>query len=457
MSDVTAINADAAVQAAAAQKELTVQVHMLPPGRVSSIVPIEVRAGFMNGLNDDAGAGISFYLNGKDSENMVYSRQVEIEAGGTELVKFNLETKGLTGKNKLFALVTQNGKIVESVEKDFSIVETGVRSTRMIDGSWCGICHWSDIEGARWQDDIKKMTAADWHQMVSSMHECGVEVIVIQEIFRHQEYACKHDIPRKGYKGEAFYPSQLYPGRVDVACPDALKAILEKAQELGMYVFVGIGMYAWFDFTPESLEWHKQVAQEVWRLYGGYESFYGWYVSEEAYGSLDLDYISEEQIRKYRKDIIAFFKSFHDFTNSLTPGKPVMLAPNCHWLKKGEKYWMELFKYLDIVCPFGFERMPFTDMSGPEAAEFYQKMCDATGSRLWLDMEIFLFGSRGELYPRPIEQIKSDLVRYSGFEKIMCYQFPGMMSAPWAKIQPGGDDAVELYKAYFEYVKDKLV
>jgi hypothetical protein len=241
-----------------------------------------------------------------------------------------------------------------------------------------------------------------------------------------------------------------------VACPDALKAILEKAQELGMYVFIGIGMYAWFDFSPESLQWHKDVADEIWRLYGKYDSFYGWYVSEEAYGSLDLDYISDARIDVYRGDIVQFFKEFRDFTNRLMPGKPVMLAPNCHRLPKAEKHWLELLKYIDIVCPFGFERMPKNDLSGPEAAEFFQKMCDKTRSRLWLDMEIFLFGRRGELYPRPVEQIKSDLVRYSGFEKIMCYQLPGIMSAPWAEIQPGGGDTVKLYKEYFDYIKNKL-
>ena len=42
----------------------------------------------------------------------------------------------------------------------------------------------------------------------------------------------------------------------------------------------------------------------------------------------------------------------------MCPDKPIMLAPNCHNIVEGMKYWPQLLENLDIVCPFGFHRMP---------------------------------------------------------------------------------------------------
>ena len=38
---------------------------------------------------------------------------------------------------------------------------------------------------------------------------------------------------------------------------------MTEADRRNMNVFLGIGMFAWFDFTTESLEWHKRVAKEL--------------------------------------------------------------------------------------------------------------------------------------------------------------------------------------------------
>ena len=69
------------------------------------------------------------------------------------------------------------------------------------------------------------------------------------------------------YPGKAFYPSELYPDRVPIMAHDPLEAILSEADKLGMSVMMGVGMFAWFDFSAESLEWHKQVAKELWNKF----------------------------------------------------------------------------------------------------------------------------------------------------------------------------------------------
>ena len=63
----------------------------------------------------------------------------------------------------------------------------------------------------------------------------------------------------------------------------------DECDRLGMHVLPGVGTYAFFDFTPASLEWHKQVAAELWERYGHHPSFYGWYISDEKDGGLGTD------------------------------------------------------------------------------------------------------------------------------------------------------------------------
>jgi hypothetical protein len=100
--------------------------------------------------------------------------------------------------------------------------------------------------------------------------------------------------------------------------------------------------------------------------------------------------------------------------------------------------------------------MPKGDLTGEEAASLLQELCDHASTHLWLDLEIFNFGPDQELVPRPIDQIKDDLHRFPRFEKIICYQFPGLMSSPKMSIKPGGNKSVQLYLDYKKYIDQKV-
>jgi hypothetical protein len=131
-----------------------------------------------------------------------------------------------------------------------------------------------------------------------------------------------------------------------------------------------------------------------------------------------------------------------------------MLAPNCYFVPRAVETWRKLLKHCDIVCPCAFHRMAAGDLSGEEAAKLLQSLCDEAGAHLWLDMEVFGFDQKGGLVPRPIGHIVSDLVRYASFEKILCFQYPGLMNAPWSSVQPGGPATVKLYQDYKHYLAE---
>jgi hypothetical protein len=224
-----------------------------------------------------------------------------------------------------------------------------------------------------------------------------------------------------------------------------------------MDVLVGVGMFAWFDFTPESLKWHKAVSEELWRMYGRHESFYGFYVSEECAGNLYNSETDPERIVMRKNEIVEFFKEFKAHTDSMAPGKPVMLATNSMGVPFGADAYPRMLENLDILCPFGFARMPEGDLTGYEAAQMLQEFCDDAGSHLWFDLEAFLFNPDMSLYPRPIDQIVGDLTLLDNFEKILCYQFPGVFNSTEHMTRIVGEDrTVDLYDSYREYYEAKM-
>lgn len=79
-------------------------------------------------------------------------------------------------------------------------------------------------------------------------------------------------------------------------------------------------------------------------------------------------------------------------------------------------------------------------------------MCDKSGTHLWMDMEAFLFEGKA-LVPRPIDGLIRDMQRLPNFEKILCYQYPGIFNAPGSRITPGGPATVVLHNNYLHYLQ----
>lgn len=396
--------------------ENNVSLTLIPPGKITNKVDLDIRGGIINKSDQQRTFEVSIYWGREKRNTLLYESSVTVPAGKSETVKIVVPTKQRLGKHKVILKVTDGNRTYRKT-KDIEVVESDIRSIQQISGAWAGIYHWSEIEGKHWNKDIKKMTDEQWKELVRSMHKVEMDMIVIQEVFRNEQYVGKHNTTVDSYAGKAFYPSELYPGRMDITAEDPIEAILSEADRLGMNVLVGVGIFAWFDFTPESLEWHKRVAKELWDMYGHHESFYAFYVSEESGGGLD-NWEQQPDMRKKRKaDIVNFFKEFKSYCNSFAPGKPIMLATNSFEVPNGMDTYPALLEYLDILCPFGFARMPAGDLTGKEAADMLQEACNKAKSHLWFDLEAFLFNPDNSLYPRPIEEIIHDLNLFSNLKR----------------------------------------
>jgi hypothetical protein len=424
-----------------------ISLTLVPPSPVTAQIALDIRGAIRNNADTTVRFELAFYLDTENPEGRLHQETIELAPKSAAGIKFLWPTKGHSGNHEII-FVAKSGTDILRIQKPLEILSSIIRSTQRIDGAWAGIYHWSEQEGRLWNADIKKLTDDQWREIVQGMHKIGMDIIVIQEVFRNQMYVDKHSIERDGYTGRAFYPSNLYPGRMPIAAKDPVEAILSEADKLRMSVMVGVGLYAWFDFFPGSLVWHKKVADELWECYGRHSSFYGWYVSEEVSGNLGVD-------DRHRDWLVEFFREFTPHVRRLAPDKPVMLASNCFSIREAGDYYAKLLPCLDILCPFGFHRMPARDMTGEEAALALQKYCDAAGAHLWLDLEVFIFGPQGELIPRPIAGLLGDLKRFPNFEKILCYQYPGLMNHPEMSLKPGGPASVKIYLDYKKYLKEK--
>lgn len=425
-----------------------INMTLIPPSPVTDKITLDIRGALWTRTEKPRKYHVTIYLDSEGRGRALFRETVKVGASSAAGIRYLWPTEGRTGHFKIL-LVARSGENTIREMQPLTILASKVPSTRRIGGAWVGITHWSEKEGKPWNAKIKRMTDAQWRQLVREMHRIGMNVIVIQEVFRNQVYNHEDSlIAQKGYRGRAYYPSKLYPGRMPVAAKDPVGAILSEADQLGMHVFLGVGLYAWFDFSPASLVWHERVAKELWQLYGYHPSFYGWYVSEEKDGGLGD---STE-----RRQIVNFFRQFTPYVRHLAPDKPVMLAVNCFHLRGARNTYLKLLPNVDILCPFGFDRMPKGGETPTQAASLLQELCKQTGAHLWLDMEVFVFDKQGALIPRPISGILSDLHRFTSFEETLCYQYPGLMTSPNASVKLGGARAVKLYIDYQKYLQGLL-
>ncbi len=366
-----------------------------------------------------------------------------------ELTKIYPETSGLVGEfDWILEFKDDTGEVIETITQNYEIVNSDVHSTRLLDGLWVSIRHWSPDESRCFNYGLRNMTDDDWKKHIYEMHKIGVTSVVIQNTLESPYYVCQHGMSADNYDGTAFYDTEIAPRYPNMKEKDPIEAILSAADECDMTVFPGVGHYAWFDYSPESLIWHKRVAKDLFEKYGHHKSFYGFYISEEMFG--DLYYSYPPVPNEDYKNIQTFFKEFTPYVHELAPSKPVALACNNNDMHKYPDEWGGILENLDILIPFGFARET-NEYNMPQIAE----MCKKYNTHFWCDLEVFKFPFTDKgLTPKDIEELSEEIRKYDALEQLYGYQYTGHMNEPGKNTKNlGGKDTEDLYAAYYEYQK----
>lgn len=396
----------------------------------------------------------------KDSEFscIIYKDNIQV-------FEYRENLKGSGDYQKVFLSIPEDvlGSItVEIILKDnetelkkcfpYEILHSGVKSTTLLDGCWISFVHWSESEARHFNSKLRQVSDLQWEEIIEDMHSQKIYGVMIQNMFDNDEYVFQHTQGQDHYLGKAFYPSDLYPARyTQMQAEDPLEHVLKKADELDMQVFVGVGLYAWFDFSEQSLEWHKKIASELYDKYGHHKSFYSFYISEELHGDFYYTYAPDHSGKWM--DVAKFFQEFADHIKKIAPTKPISLAPNNIRFHHYGKEWNEVLKNIDIILPFAFAR----DLEHLNVKEI-QEICSAAGTHFWVDMEIFQYPlEEVGLIPKSGDELIKEIRIYDEVENIYGYQYNGLLNNPERDICLGREDTVELYNEYSDYVRRRMV
>lgn len=302
-----------------------------------------------------------------------------------------------------------------------------------IEGTWLDFVHPNYREPDYWNPTTKRFTAEDWAHKVREMVELGMKSLVLLSVAQ---------------QGRSFYPSRVIPERWELDCPDPLEALLAAADRFGAQVFVGLGFFSANHGSVEAdafeLRCRTEVPPELHERYGHHPSFFGWYlpVEEGIDGHFSDSYIQ-------------YANQLSDNCHALAPGKPVMIAPygtrrvipDDRYVEQLRQLRVDIIAYQDEV---GVRKTQVEELPG--IFSNLRRVHDLAGKPLWADVEVFTFEGetyRSPLLPAPIERITAQLEAVAPYvEKLLCYQYLGMMNPPNSPAHAGHPSSVELYTAY---------
>lgn len=451
---------------------------LTPPGPVSEKVRLEVRGCVWN--HDSVEKSVRLVLSHTGMSDPIWAKTVSIPVDSCYGVSHWVSLAGLAGE-VTFQLRADTTDDSVSCTRTLKVVAADTLGLGRLGGAWIGFYHWSDEEAAKWNPLLREFTDADWRDVIRGMHRVEQNTVVIQQswyspAFYGRDYHQMDETNyREMYAGKAFYPSGLWSGRMDLPVTDPIEAVLDEADCLDMNVFMGLGLYAFFDYTSGSLAWHKDVAAELWERYGHHPSFYGWYISEELSGRIkphEMRYWDATET--FRREVVTFFHELRAYCDTFAPHTVIMLAPGAGHQEEADEIWPQLAESCNIFCVQGYQRAP-QGRGHEESIAVLQQVCEQAGSHLWMDSEIFAFehpdkdGPQTEGYstqladgteafvhvpliPHRTEHLIESLNRFRQLEFIIGYQYPGIMTAPEAKKKLGGADAVRYFLEYEDWL-----
>jgi len=305
-----------------------------------------------------------------------------------------------------------------------------------ITGTWMDFQHQNSHDGLYWNDQTRAFSCDQWQKHVNDIHEIGMDTIVLMS---------------SALDDKAFYPSKFLSERWDLTCGDPVNAVLEAAQLNGQKVFVSAGFYGHHteetSSAPDYLEWHKCLTVELWSRYGKHTSFFGWYIPNEA------------EIEGHFSDgYMKFTPQFAAHLRGLSPDRKILIAPY------GTNKVAETDRFVEQIQALGVDFVAYQDEVGVRKTKVEQldeiysrlrRLHDKAGIPLWADVEIFEF--EGEVYKSPllpatIARIQKQLNTISPYvEKLLCYQFHGLMNPPDSPAFCGHPDSARLWREYVDW------
>lgn len=452
----------------------------MPYGFVSDQTDAEVRVGF---YNDSAPGTITVEWQFEQSGVVETLEPQTKQAAAAENLLFTtwFSTAGLSGTYTITAVVSKDGTETARLSDTLTVmpVEAGNRAVPLLNTVF--------MDPGAFVDEVyeaaRSATEQDVREELNALKDAGISNIILT----YAEYVLN------GWT--AFYPSQIPELMTEVTLvgntePTVLKTplefdfvgtVLDQAQKNGQKVFVGIGRGtdSWITFdtrawlrpeeqtalNPEYLQEHvdfaKRVADELYELYGDYDSFYGWYFSHECQ---DISWAN------------LFYNPVSDYLHAIAPEKPVLASPAAvtPWLIVEQlrtalgSSKVDIFNYQDSVGA-GYDETTFTYTYNPEVRlgqmdAMYQKYLTEhqnSGQRkhFWANIESWEMEGPEYTgaYPADFARFQRQIDIVAQYvDSVTSYESGGFLESPASTLGLGGQKAVDLYTAYRRYYDEAI-
>ena len=279
-----------------------------------------------------------------------------------------------------------------------------------------------------------------WSQKVEELSQMGVEYLIFMAVANEEK---------------SFYPSKLMPWAYPANRKSPVDAIMDKAAEKKMKVFMSTGWAKDQDDNlrdPEIKQRQLDMMKELANLYGNHPALYGWYLPVE---DCLCPLLSEHAV--------VSVNALTDQARSLTPNKKILISPygivnsdfaNPEYEKQLAKLKVDIIAYQDEV---GCVREAFPM---PRLKQNWQKLHDIH-SRLdiamWANCETFTWehgtnDRTSALIPAAYPRLLSQQVAASsaGVENIISFMLCGIFENPSSPYQLG--QPIWSGKAYQNYM-----
>lgn len=310
---------------------------------------------------------------------------------------------------------------------------------RKIDGTFFEFRHHNTPEGKYWNPALEKFQGVNWREKIREIADVGMEYVVVMATALDEK---------------CYFKSSVFPFAGTV-CSDPIEEILDEADKCGVKVFLGNGFYGdWRKAaenikSPQVLKRSFSAMEELAALYAHHESFYGWYFPDETC-----------IIFRYSKDFMKYVNTCSDYCHRLTPKKKTLIAPYGTNLAYTNDKYVRCLSELDVDFIAYQDEVGVKKTKVDRTKKIFEKLKiahDKAGrSQLWADIELFDFEGmvyKSALVPADFERVRKQIENVAPYvDKILSYQYLGIMNPADSKAFAGHSDSVRLYEDYKKYI-----
>ncbi len=325
------------------------------------------------------------------------------------------------------------------------------RRRPLITGSFLDIQHVNYWDAQYWIDECREWREENWTALIAEMKAAGLDTAILTNC---------------ALWGRPLYPAnpRTVGRQLPLPCPDPVGAIVRACEQHGLGLYLGLGAFGRYslnanpDLTPEHDTWLAAMAEDLREKYGASPAWRGFYLSAEAHAVKGGGLFEPADCAKTAR----FVKSIRE----RVPGAKLMMSP-AHLGRPRPEQLDPLQRQLeqlnvDIVAyqdHAGFEKL-YPDLNFNEAAAGYaliKPLHEKAGQQLWVNCEVFEYtekrpDGRRVCTPCAFERLERQLLAAAPVaDKLIIYQYQGLMNLRSEKVNIGAPGSVELHDAYLKF------